>query len=178
MLLKGLNKNKVTCFLNTETRLFISQTSCDVSPVFIQDQIGDGVIASRFLPLVNPHADWAVLSDIEFDVNLLIDVVVEGDFQLSDKGSQRIVLYDEKCLYLFLKLLLVEQEVARRRVLPSDLGDSVQQFFGNVFELKQSPEVKLSAWVPQVIIYFLVELKDFHQVVVLAARQTNFVLRL
>ena len=105
---------------------------------------------------MNPHADWAVLSDIEFDVNLLIDVVVEGDFELSDKGSQRVVLYDEKGLYLFLKLLLVEQEIARRRVLPSDLGDSVQQFFGNVFELKQSPEIKFSAWVPQVVVYFLV----------------------
>ena len=58
--------------------------------------------------LVQSHADRLIFSDLEFDEDLFMFILGEGDIEFTDNGCVATVLYHEERFDLFLELLLIE----------------------------------------------------------------------
>ena len=129
------------------------------------------------MSLVDAKTNGLIFADVEFDVDLFIIIVLEGNLYFGDNWGQGVVFYNEKHLDLFLKLLLIQEEVSGWRVLSSDLYQALQQLLGDIFELKKSSKIELSTRISEIVIYFSIQLKNFHQVVMFSSRKTNFVFR-
>ena len=101
---------------------------------------------------MNSHSHGLVFINIEFDVNLLIDIVIEWYLYLSNERGLGVVLHYEKCLYLFLKFLLIQEEISFRRILSSYFDYSLQKFFRNVLELKKPTKIEFSTWISEIVV--------------------------
>ena len=152
--------------------------SCsDVIFITANNQASHGIISSNFVSLMDAQTYGLIFADVEFDVDLFIVIVCEGNLYLGDNWGQWVIFYDEKHLDLFFKLLLIQEEVSWWRVFSSDLHQALQQLFRDVFKLKKSSKIELSARISEIVVYFSIQLKNFHQVVVFSSRKTNFMFR-
>ena len=111
------------------------------------------------------HAYRLILSNLEFDEDLLMFILGEGDIELTDNWGVATVLYHKERLNLFLELLLIEEEISSWRILASQFDDSVEQSLRDVFELKGASEIEISTWISQIIVVGSIHIEDPHQIV-------------